>query len=144
MAAAATFAWLLAMWPLLGIAGAIWIEARADVGGTATSEAFAGAMVNVCSCDHVTFRTTPVIGELDLERHGLEYIEIDPAGAAVAWTDDPNAVNPYSQASGLFQFIPGTWATTPYANDNIFDPVANANAAGWMWSVGRRNEWVCQ
>ena len=70
------------------------LEARADVGGTATSEAFAGAMVNVCSCDHVTFRTTPVIGELDLERHGLEYIEIDPAGAAVAWTDDPNAVNP--------------------------------------------------
>ena len=57
---------------------------------------------------------------------------------------DPNAVNPYSNASGLFQFLPSTWATTPYANQNIFDPVANANAAGWMWSVGRRNEWVCQ
>ena len=57
---------------------------------------------------------------------------------------DPNAVNPYSNASGLFQFLPGTWATTPFANENIFDPVANANAAGWMWSVGRRNEWVCQ
>jgi uncharacterized protein YraI len=57
---------------------------------------------------------------------------------------DPNAVNPYSNASGLFQFLPSTWATTPYANENIFDPVANANAAGWMWSVGRRNEWVCQ
>lgn len=57
---------------------------------------------------------------------------------------DPNAVNPYSNASGLFQFLPGTWATTPFANENIFDPVANANAAGWMWSVGRRNEWTCQ
>ena len=57
---------------------------------------------------------------------------------------DPNAVNPYSNASGLFQFLPGTWATTPYADQDIFDPVANANAAGWMWSVGRRNEWVCQ
>ena len=21
--------------------------------------------------------------------------------------------------------------------------VANANAAAWMWSVGRRGEWVC-
>lgn len=57
---------------------------------------------------------------------------------------DPNQVTPPYQASGLFQFLPGTWATTPYASQNIFDPVANANAAAWMWSVGRRNEWVCQ
>ena len=56
---------------------------------------------------------------------------------------DPDAINPYSNASGLFQFLPGTWATTPWANDNIFDPVANADAAAWMWSVGRRGEWVC-
>jgi uncharacterized protein YraI len=56
---------------------------------------------------------------------------------------DPNAINPYSNASGLFQFLPGTWATTPWANDNIFDPAANAEAAAWMWSVGRRGEWVC-
>lgn len=57
---------------------------------------------------------------------------------------DPNAVNPVSGASGLFQFLPSTWAQTPYANQSIFDPTANANAAAWMWSVGRRNEWTCQ
>jgi uncharacterized protein YraI len=57
---------------------------------------------------------------------------------------DPAAVNPYSGASGLFQFMPGTWRSTPFANEDIFDPVANANAAAWMWSVGRRNEWTCQ
>ena len=57
---------------------------------------------------------------------------------------DPNAVNPASGVSGLFQFLPSTWATTPYADEDIFDPVANANAAAWMWSVGRRNEWHCQ
>ena len=56
---------------------------------------------------------------------------------------DPNAYNPRSAASGLFQFLPGTWATTPFANESIWDPVSNANAAAWMWSVGRRNEWVC-
>jgi len=56
---------------------------------------------------------------------------------------DPNAVNRSSGASGLFQFLPGTWRTTPYASYSIFDPWANANAAGWMWSVGRRGEWVC-
>ncbi len=57
---------------------------------------------------------------------------------------DPNAVNPYSNASGLFQFLPGTFATTPFAGQDIFDPVVNANAAGWMWQNGMRNHWVCQ
>jgi uncharacterized protein YraI len=57
---------------------------------------------------------------------------------------DPSAVNASSGASGLFQFLPSTWATTPYADQDVFDPVANANAAAWMWSEGRRGEWTCQ
>ncbi len=56
---------------------------------------------------------------------------------------NPGAYNASSGASGLFQFLPGTWATTPYAGSSVFDPWANANAAAWMWSVGRRGEWVC-
>jgi uncharacterized protein YraI len=56
---------------------------------------------------------------------------------------DPYNVTPPYSASGLFQFLPGTWASTPYASDDIFDPVSNAFATGWMWSVGRRGEWVC-
>ena len=57
---------------------------------------------------------------------------------------DPSAVNSSSGASGLFQFMPSTFASTPYADQDIFDAWASANAAGWMWSVGRRNEWECQ
>lgn len=57
---------------------------------------------------------------------------------------DPNAVNVAGGSYGLFQFIPSTWASTPYAQYDIFDPWANANAAAWMWSQGRRGEWVCQ
>ena len=57
---------------------------------------------------------------------------------------DPYNVTPPYDASGLFQFLPSTWASTPFAGQSIFDPVANANAAAWMWSVGRRGEWVCQ
>jgi uncharacterized protein YraI len=56
---------------------------------------------------------------------------------------DPYAVNP-SGSYGLFQFIRSTWKSTPYARDDIFDPEANANAAGWMWAEGRKSEWVCQ
>ena len=56
---------------------------------------------------------------------------------------DPYAVNP-SGSYGLFQFIRSTWKSTPYGNKDIFDPEANANAAAWMWSEGRKSEWVCQ
>ena len=31
-----------------------------------------------------------------------------------------------------------------YWNGASSDAWASANAAGWMWSVGRRGEWVCQ
>jgi uncharacterized protein YraI len=56
---------------------------------------------------------------------------------------NPYAVNP-SGSYGLFQFIRSTWRSTPYGNKDIFDPEANANAAAWMWSEGRKSEWVCQ
>ena len=47
------------------------VEARDTVGGTASSETFGGATVNICNCDHLTFRTTPVIDELGLTELGL-------------------------------------------------------------------------
>ena len=56
---------------------------------------------------------------------------------------NPYAYNPAGWY-GLFQFVPSTFAGTPYGAYDIFDPVANANAAAWMWSVGRRGEWTCQ
>jgi uncharacterized protein YraI len=56
---------------------------------------------------------------------------------------DPYAVNP-SGSYGLFQFIRSTWKSTPYGDEDIFDPQANAMAAGWMWKQGRKSEWVCQ
>jgi phytoene dehydrogenase-like protein len=61
------------------------VEARADVGGTAASEDFAGATVNICNCDHLTFRTTPVIEELGLRELGLEYIDVEPAQHNFSW-----------------------------------------------------------
>ena len=49
---------------------------------------------------------------------------------------DPNAVNPYSGASGLFQFLPSTWATTApkagYDGYSPFDPEANTASAAWL------------
>lgn len=53
------------------------------------------------------------------------------------------AHNP-SGASGLFQFLPSTWHSTPFGGYSIYDPYANALAAGWMHEHGRGGEWVCQ
>lgn len=55
------------------------LEARDSVGGCASSEDVLGARVNICNCDHITFRTTPVAEELDLAKHGLRYLDVDPA-----------------------------------------------------------------
>ena len=63
------------------------IEARSSVGGCASSESFAGATVNICNCDHLTFRTTPVMEELRLAEHGLRYIDVDPGQLSVPWPD---------------------------------------------------------
>lgn len=52
------------------------------------------------------------------------------------------AHNP-SGASGLFQFMPSTFASTPYRHRSLWHPKWNAMAAGWMLSVGRRAEWAC-
>src|SRR4029077_6173407 len=57
---------------------------------------------------------------------------------------DPNAVNSYSGASGLFQFMPGTWAGTPFAAQSPFDPVANDQAAAWLYSPYGPGRWTCQ
>jgi Transglycosylase SLT domain len=73
--------------------------------------------------------------------------------AAVAWGlriakcesgYNPRAVNP-SGATGLFQFMPSTFANTPpgRAGGSIWDPVAQSQAAAWMYSQGRQREWQC-
>ncbi len=63
------------------------IEARDEVGGTAASESFAGVTVNICNCDHLTFRTAGISDDLGLDRHGLRYIDVDPAQLATSWSD---------------------------------------------------------
>jgi hypothetical protein len=55
----------------------------------------------------------------------------------------PWAHNP-SGASGLFQFLPSTWASTPFGSFSIWNPFAQALAAAWMHQVGRGGEWVCR
>lgn len=49
---------------------------------------------------------------------------------------DPEAKNPYSTASGLFQFLEGTWPGAArgagFGDADRFDPEANIAAAAWL------------
>lgn len=61
------------------------VEARDDVGGCASTVGAIDARVNVCNCDHLTFRTTPIADELGLADHGLRYLDVEPAQLSVPW-----------------------------------------------------------
>lgn len=62
---------------------------------------------------------------------------------------EPEAYNPYSGASGLFQFLPGTYAVIApkagFDGVSVFDPEANIGSAAWLVayyeSLGR-NPWT--
>lgn len=64
-----------------------------------------------------------------------------------AWCEsrfDPAAYNNGTGASGLFQFLPSTFNSTPYARrGSVWSAKWNALAAAWMQRVGRGGEWVC-
>lgn len=84
------------------------------------------------------------------------YAAFSPLGSrAVQWAINvaycesryhPTSVNSDSGASGLFQFMPSTWGGTPWASKSPFDPVANAQAAAWLYSRpwGGHGRWSCQ
>ncbi|HSF85342.1 MAG TPA: transglycosylase SLT domain-containing protein [Acidimicrobiia bacterium] len=63
---------------------------------------------------------------------------------------DPNAVNPSSGASGLFQFLPSTWASAApqagWAGADVFDPGANVATAYWLYSQFTEpwQQWSCK
>ena len=53
---------------------------------------------------------------------------------------DPNAYNEASGASGLFQFLPGTWTSASvsagWAGADVFDGEANIAVAAWLSGSG--------
>jgi soluble lytic murein transglycosylase-like protein len=56
---------------------------------------------------------------------------------------NPNAYNP-DGASGVFQFMPGTFRATPYGSQNIFDATANVDAAAWYYGRYGGGAWSCK
>lgn len=59
-------------------------EKRSMVGGAVgTTDLIPGYRIDVGGSAHILIRTTPIVEELGLERHGLEYLELDPMFSGV-------------------------------------------------------------
>lgn len=54
---------------------------------------------------------------------------------------DFRVTNSSSGAAGLYQFMPRTWASTPYARKSPYSPKHASLAAMWMWSRGGYSHW---
>jgi hypothetical protein len=61
---------------------------------------------------------------------------------------DPEAKNPSSSASGLFQHLASLWperaAVAGFAGTDVFDPFANIGVAAWLLDNGGTGHWVCK
>jgi len=64
------------------------LEARENIGGCSATVEALGARVNICNCDHIMVRSTPIADELDLHRHGLSYLESDPVQLVLPWNGE--------------------------------------------------------
>lgn len=126
------------------------------VDGAEADRTLVGSVLVVTPVDEVRrVGTKPAPAPADIESVILS--------AAAAWGADPNqllrvawcesrynpyAVNARSGAAGLFQFMPATWAANSvragYAGANVFDAVANANTAAYMFRNGQAAQWSCK
>jgi len=134
----------LALGLALGSAVAI---GHADDVEASVAEAAAAAHVNPIDLAGAV-NTTGLDPWLYLRRTGELPLPPAPAVSArvaciirVESKGDPNARN-RSGASGLGQFLPGTWASTPQgkAGYSVFNAEANTEAIQWMIAVGRAQE----
>ena len=58
------------------------LERRAVVGGAVcTEEVWPGYKIDLGSSVHLMIHRTPIVAELELEKYGLEYLEMDPWAA---------------------------------------------------------------
>lgn len=89
------------------------LESRSEVGGCTSTVSDLGARFNICHCDHTLIRAMPIADELDLEDHGLRYVE-PGAGAIFAFHD---GAEPWAVFHDADQTIDGLAGSYPHQVD---------------------------
>ncbi|MDP9252565.1 MAG: G5 domain-containing protein [Chloroflexota bacterium] len=107
----------------------------------------------VAEVRRVGTKAPPVPGDIEaIIRSAAATWGADPSQLLrVAWCEshyNPLIVNARSGAAGLFQFMPATWLANSvragYAGASVFDPVASANTAAFMFRNGQAWQWSCK
>ncbi len=102
---------------------------------------------------HIGTRTPPVPSDIEsiIRTAAANWNADADQLLRVAWCEsryNPSAYNASSAASGLFQFLPRTWtansARAGYGGASVFDPVANANTAAYMFADQQARQWACK
>jgi len=126
-------------------------EDGAETGRTLVASAV--IVTPVAEVRQVGTKPAPVPAEIEsIIRSAAARWGADPAQLLrVAWCEsryNPSAYNASSGASGLFQFMPRTWAANSvragYSGASAFDAVASANTAAYMFSIGQAWQWSCK
>jgi Ca2+-binding RTX toxin-like protein len=128
-------------------------------GKAGADEAFGGFYSDVCHAerehkcelnrrrgydpDHWRHLLDVYFGDIDQVSNALKIIDCESRG-------EPFALNPNSEAAGLFQFLPSTWkkrsAKTEFAGETPYHPRANVAAArvtydAWVDWLGSNHGW---
>jgi len=122
-----------AYWEMVELKSAQWLELHDEM---LAREGALLVKAYPLAAEYVPF-IMEVSREVDVDPIWLARIIVCESGGKA------DAVNISSQAVGLMQFMPSTWLTTPYAEENMFDPEMQIRAAAWMYSEGRQAEWEC-
>ena len=85
------------------------VEARASTGGCASTVDALGARFNICNCDHIYVRATPIADELDLATHGLTYVDLEPSYLGARW----DGGTPWFQFHDVERTLDGLAVTHP-------------------------------
>ncbi len=90
------------------------------------------------------FETRANVSKCFVRRAARHFGESQDQALAIAYREsrlDYKQTNSSSGAAGLFQFMPTTWAHTPYGHKSPYHPRWAALGAMWMWAHGGSSHW---
>ena len=102
------------------------LDTRPTVGGCASTVDAIGARVNICNCDHIMVHSTPMIDELGLRDHGLEYVALEAVQHNAFWDD---TVAPWTQYRSLDRTTDEVRRNHPDQADNWIRYITDAKPA---------------
>ena len=86
----------------------------------------------------------PAVAKCFIRRAAAHFGESKDLAYSIAYRESRyqwGITNSSSGAAGLYQFMPGTWASTPYRRKSPYSPKWASLGAMWMWAHGGYSHW---